>query len=217
MKEMTTNMFLFFCDCFSCVSFKNFSSVISLQVYGAFLGGVCCSRFLFLVGGAAFLLHILCGCPCFLFFGVGTVSTCSFRWCCGAALPSSLSGGFVSPSFFAAVLLSPSSSWWCCLLLPPCVAFPVSLCGRCCFEWSYVPILFWCGVSPSVVLLSHPSFLLVLPRALSYFAMLLFPSPGSASLFSLPLSVVRSCLPPGAVLPFLFFLFEYKVKQGTLR
>ena len=38
------------------------------------------------------------------------------------------------------VVLSSSSSGWCCVLL--------SFYGRCCFGWSHVPILQWCGGSP---------------------------------------------------------------------
>ena len=57
-----------------------------------------------------------------------------FRWCC-------------SPSFFAVVLLSPTPLGGVVffVLLWVVLRSSISLCGRFCFEWSYVPSLFGCG------------------------------------------------------------------------
>ena len=91
--------------------------------------GQCC--FLF--------LHLLCGCPCLLFPGVGA-SFHSFFW--------------VLLLFFISLVdgVAPRSLERCCCPLihllvvlsfssPPvlCCVSLLSLRGRCCFEWSYVP------------------------------------------------------------------------------
>ena len=110
----------------------------------------------------------------------------AFVWCCFFLLNHLL------------VVLSSSSSRWCCVL---------SFCVRCCFGWSHVPILLWCGVAcplwwfwftllsafwrccfrwVGVFLLSPHCRVMVLLFPSSSLGMLLRPSPAAW----------RSCLPP---------------------